>query len=216
MQAVTNLHRTRSLQRDQLQQSTDVRGERTRRAVRRAVEDLSAEGRAGLTVRAIVERAGVSRSTFYAHYSDVSDLAESLMVEAMEEVAREEQRMLKNSARPTSLHASLLQLLDHLVRNRALYEAALSLPGSDRAYRRAVGTIADVAARHLMRSPIPEGVDPEIAAQWIAWGQYGVYDAWLRGAIDASPAVLAQTSLSLLPRWYRDPDADGETRAGSV
>lgn len=51
---------------------------RSKRLIEEAYFDLIVENNEKITVNSIIERAGVSRSTFYAHYQDIPQLDESI------------------------------------------------------------------------------------------------------------------------------------------
>jgi AcrR family transcriptional regulator len=51
-----------------------VRGNQRERIVESVIEVVSETGYAGLTVRGVIERAGVSRRTFYEHFSNKQDV----------------------------------------------------------------------------------------------------------------------------------------------
>lgn len=51
---------------------------RSKKLIEEAYFDLIVENNEKITVNSIIERAGVSRSTFYAHYQDIPQLDESI------------------------------------------------------------------------------------------------------------------------------------------
>lgn len=197
----------RSLQRAATQRSTDARKQRTQRAIVDAVEQLLAEGAETLTVQAIVDRARVSRSSFYAHYESAQDLANALMIEALEDVTRTERRTRADMDRSVSLPVSLRQMVDHFATRRALYRVARALPGSSVAYDRAIARMSEIVEDYLLDLPaVPPGIDSRTVAKWIASGTYGVLDAWVREDLDIDPEELAGNLYNLLPSWYREPE----------
>ena len=52
----------------------DIRSRTTKKMIRSAFHSLVEDGCREVTVRAICAAAGISRATFYAHYSDLYDL----------------------------------------------------------------------------------------------------------------------------------------------
>ncbi len=51
---------------------------RSKKLIEEAYFNLIVENNEKITVNSIIEKAGVSRSTFYAHYQDVQQLDESI------------------------------------------------------------------------------------------------------------------------------------------
>ncbi|MEE1295894.1 MAG: TetR/AcrR family transcriptional regulator [Bifidobacterium sp.] len=67
--------------------SNDPRFTRSRDALQRAFMDLTLEqGHPDPTVKAITERAGVNRMTFYAHYDSVRDILQEMVDAMIEEI----------------------------------------------------------------------------------------------------------------------------------
>ncbi|MCR2041069.1 TetR/AcrR family transcriptional regulator [Parvibacter caecicola] len=64
----------------------DLRVKRTRQLLRQAFCQLVAEGDINrITVKALTERAGVNRKTFYLHYETIDDFYDEIMTEIMDD-----------------------------------------------------------------------------------------------------------------------------------
>lgn len=171
-----------------------------------AVRELTAEQAGELTVSMIVARAGISRSSFYSHFSSLSDLAESLMIDAMDASEQEMRRALSGATTADTIRTAFEVMRDHFTQHRDLYRSILEMPGSARAYRGAVAALTRINRDFLRSLPsIPEGVDPETVAVSIAWAHYGTYDSWLRGDLDVPPELLVDSLFESLPEWFREP-----------
>ena len=65
----------------------DLRVVRTRNAIKNAFEELVLEGPIDrITVKALTERAGINRKTFYLHYDTIEALINNIMNEIMDEL----------------------------------------------------------------------------------------------------------------------------------
>lgn len=65
----------------------DLRVRRTKEQITKAlVELINERGFRKVTVTAIIDRAGINRSTFYAHYLDKYDLLDQIQVDVLERV----------------------------------------------------------------------------------------------------------------------------------
>lgn len=65
---------------------TDLRVERTKRAILEAFGELVCEKDAGrITVKELAQRAGINRKTFYLHYPSIEDLYASVLQQTMDE-----------------------------------------------------------------------------------------------------------------------------------
>ncbi len=64
----------------------DLRVKRTRQLLRTAFRDLVAEGDISrITVKALTERAGINRKTFYLHYETLDLFYDEIMTEIMDD-----------------------------------------------------------------------------------------------------------------------------------
>lgn len=75
-----------------------------------------------ITVRLICERAGVNRSTFYAHYADIYDMIERMETDLQKELMLD--YPLPGSVAPLSLE-SFLPFLEFIRKHRDFYRIAL-------------------------------------------------------------------------------------------
>ena len=175
----------------------DRRVERTRQALLAAFRDLMFErGYDAFTVREIIDRANVGRSTFYEHYESKDDLFRESLAPVVAALA--------NSTCTTD--ASDLQrlatLLAHFAENPAITSGVLS----SSARRVMEAMLAEHIEPHLARRSRPHTsvapVSDSIVAAHLAAGQLGMIEAWLsaktqRGAGDVAAALLASTRASL-------------------
>lgn len=186
--------------RGSLRASSDPRPMRTRMRLFDAADRVVARGD-DPTVTAIVAEAGVSRASFYAHFSGVDDLAIRLQDEALAEIAA--QAVIDDAAHDAdAMLESQRRLVAHYAQHRALYRTVLSLPAAGEATFRATDAMATtLAARIEEVATPPSGIDPTLAATYIASAASGLIVAWVLGRIDVDEETLARHLLELMPVW---------------
>ncbi len=103
----------------------DIRSRTTRMMIRSAFHSLVEDGCREVTVRAICNTAGISRATFYAHYSDLYDLIAEDEREALSQLGLED---FEHNYRDTQARAEIfLRILTHLDENEKMYSYYLSV-----------------------------------------------------------------------------------------
>ena len=92
----------------------DRRARRTRQAIKESFAALAANRPfPDLTVKEVMERAGVNRATFYAHFSNIEDLERAMETDAAERVIERATRMRESEEhREGDLAVALVCLLD--------------------------------------------------------------------------------------------------------
>jgi AcrR family transcriptional regulator len=124
---------------------------RSRERIRRAFADLIHErGTTRITVKDLVQRADVNRSTFYAHYADINAVLEEIEREVIHNLFA-----FLDASEPTAPTALLHNPLPFLMRiglelerNQAYYRLLMPLRDADRAM------LADVLVEvGLLREP---------------------------------------------------------------
>lgn len=183
-----------------LKESEDPRARRTRAAILDAIRTVSAEG-GDLTVSSIVRTAGISRASFYSHYESLDELAGSVKREAFRAIHDLYRDDPVEAAE--ALHRSQERLVAHFVDNRALYRSVSALPISREHYLSAVRTMAALIEDVLEDHPrIPDGLDGEATARYIAGAAYGLLDAWITDELELSEAEMVDHLTRLLPPWF--------------
>lgn len=201
--------------RDGIRSSTDRRVQATRSRLHDAVRGLADDG-AEITVRSVIDRAGVARATFYTHFSGLDDLALHLQEEAFHEIAAST-REGGTAVDPTVMERSQRALIAHYATYRSLYAGAFAV---------AVPRGVESRVAELMRGEIrthirdftqpPAGIDPDVAAAYIAHAAMGLIASWVLGDIETTEDELAHHLTQLMPRWMHssipspagDPDGD--------
>ena len=161
----------------------------------------------------VLTMSGVSRATFYSHFSGIDDLAIRLQDEALDEIAA--QAVADDAAHSAdAMLESQRRLVAHYAQHRALYRTVLSLPAAGDAASRATDAMATtIAARIEEVATPPTGIDAALAATYIASAATGLIVAWVLGRVDADEETIAQHLLDLMPVWMHTaptaPPEDG-------
>jgi AcrR family transcriptional regulator len=162
----------------------DRRAERTRRALILAFNEVLFErGYARVTVRDVIERANVGRSTFYEHFESKYGVLEAAMTPVLVPLA--------DAVRAARADARLRGVVAHIYDAR--HRAALMLLGPTRP------RVAELLARLIAdRLPPGQGTIPrEMVAAAVAAAQLGALETWLNGTVAASADVVAETLVAV-------------------
>ncbi|MBU2668532.1 TetR/AcrR family transcriptional regulator [Actinoplanes bogorensis] len=169
----------------------DRRVRRTQAALRKALIELIVErGYERVTVRDVLDRADIGRSTFYAHYRDKDALFGSCFEDLREDLARELSLLGPQSHDGSHTDGQsgdplkpLTLIFEHAFRHPQIY--------------RAVGTahlhpmIFEVMREHLcthdeLRLPV------DVAAEYHASALVGTLGWWVRAGFPHGPAEMAR------------------------
>ncbi|UCR90228.1 TetR/AcrR family transcriptional regulator [Mycetocola spongiae] len=177
--------------------SPDPRSASTRQVILDAVGELSLAGADDFSVSDIVRRAGISRSSFYAHFADLAAVAEELLTQAFSEVV-ELERTRRRDDYLTEYQATRIgyrYLVDHLVDNFSFYgmasRSALLRPAYDETLLR--------YARELVR-------DSGNLAQalYVSGGVLTVIRSWMDGDLDLDDDQIVSVLVELHPALARE------------
>ena len=159
------------------------RSEKTRTALTTAFTRLLFEsGFENVSVREIVEAAGLARSTFYEHFSNRDDILRASMTPFFAIMAE----CVRSDAEP----GELPRVLDHLWENRRLTDAIFS--GTPRVIlARALGERIEANLRDINQGE-PLALSYRLAAIHLAEAQLALVENWLRGRAFCETAELAR------------------------
>ncbi|MFK0287500.1 TetR/AcrR family transcriptional regulator [Streptomyces sp. NPDC090499] len=194
----------------------DRRVRRSRAALQSALIGLVEErDLSQISVADVVDRADVNRSTFYAHYQDVHELAEAACTSMIDEliglvVSLDLARAnLSDSVAPDPV---LTAFFTHLVEHAGLYRSLLGPTGSARVIEhvRLRTTAAAHSSGYLGATddvPPSDAADPsdiphDVPAAFAAGALLGVAADWLQRGCPRTPlemAILTKPLLLILP-----------------
>ena len=150
-----------------------------------------------ISIKMLCERAGINRSTFYAHYKDVYDLLDQIQKEIIEELsihisgnAFEEQNKATFKA--------LEQILNFAKSNAELFAVLLSENG-DYAFQREIMQLAQEKTIQTLRHM--KNLDPNVSEYlqyFVVNGALSVIQKWLAGGMAESVPEMAELCSTLL------------------
>lgn len=188
--------------------STDPRAERTRRQIRDSVLALAAEGGGELTVSAVARRAGVNRSSFYAHFESIDQVAIELLDESLTSIAELGWRARAGDRGPGARESrDLLSLVEHIVQQRTMYTAVLvTADSAPQAHLHVAGVLTSRFEQAFIRygaARIVDATTVHATAIGVGAAMTAIVSAWLREDIVCSQVQLAEQLESTLPAWTR-------------
>lgn len=163
-----------------MDRAPDRRVRRTREALQVALVELMTEkGYDAVTVQDVVDRADVSRSTFYAHFTDKEDL----LVSGIEGL----RPLLVGGAAPDEPHAPFsfsLELLRHVQGQRRLLRVLAPRTGGAVVQRWFTKLVADLVRDDLLALPRGGGTaqrpeSAELTVAFITGAFMSLLTAWL-------------------------------------
>ena len=171
-----------------MQQKAEYRNAiRSKKLIRNAfIELLQTKTLDRITVTNIVERAELNRGTFYAHYTDINMLIQSIE----DEIAQSLYDLLSDVENPYLLKDPLsmfLKISQYLEQNK---ELIIVLMGSQ-STNLFIVQLPELIAKHLASS---EDIDEEVRSSvsfkercyFYAGGAGSLYMAWFRGTVSGS------------------------------
>jgi AcrR family transcriptional regulator len=189
--------------------ASDRTDPRTARSLERLTEALrgmlSEEDLGAVTVSALCRRAGVHRTTFYGHFSSVSELAAEVytdLVGVASTVQIPENADATDAAR--IFHAALLDTLYSVARERTAYRALFGAAISIGIRRRLLASFTEHARSAILELRVrgtARDVDLDSAATFIAGGMVATVERWALSDEDDADAF-ARDVHEQLPRWW--------------
>ena len=185
--------------------ATDPRPARTRAAIIGAVEKLVADPETEVSVNAVARAAGVSRSSFYAQFADLDDLAVAMLVDTFRDIGLDdlEGRKIPDADLRTLARASNRRLVAHIGQRSAFYRASLEWRLSGRVHESVVSAYAQqvLATMAALGDRVPPHVVREDAARFVAGGALAMLTAWLRADAPHGQDVMAERLVAVMPEW---------------
>ncbi|MFD2758038.1 TetR/AcrR family transcriptional regulator [Gulosibacter faecalis] len=187
----------------------DPRTIRTRRALYRAVVELSAETPPNdITVAALTQAAGINRATFYDHYSSPIEVLVEVLRDDLDQ-AREADANSRGAA-DADLHdvyrTTMSRIIDHMRRHMPVYQRSIT-NDFDSTMMNVVGAHFVESIRLVLTTQdglLPKGVQLEIAAGCIGYAVLGGLRAWLEQQQIGDDELLVSIERSLPEWWFGD------------
>jgi AcrR family transcriptional regulator len=188
----------------------DRRVRRTQAALQQALVHLAGErDLAEIAVADVAEHAGINRSTFYAHYRDVDELAEAACTAIIDDLVESLPPLGPGQADPAqgSPSQQLVAFFVNIAEYANLYRSLLGPQGSARVadhIRRRITTAVHVAVRVAAGTEIrpadTAATDSphDVPAAFAAGALIGVATDWLHRGCPGKPAELAARTWPLV------------------
>jgi AcrR family transcriptional regulator len=166
----------------------DRRIQRTRGALREALIELILEqGYETITVQAIIDRANVGRSTFYAHYLDKELLPRDTLTELRAMLSRQQQAALEQrGGLGAGRFAFSLGMFAHAESHVLLYRAVVGKQSGVIVQREIQRIIADLVRAEL-RGMSPQGgklaIPREVLVEYVVSAFMGLLIWWLEAGL---------------------------------
>jgi AcrR family transcriptional regulator len=191
----------------------DRRVRRTRASLQRALIELVAEqDLSQISVADVVDRADVSRSTFYDHYRDVHELAEAACASMIDELLASLTTIDPAPAKPSDPsedpNPAVTAFFTHFAKHAALYRSLLGPTGSARVIEHVRQRTTAAARLHPLlpaTNDIPDrgAADPsdgsrDVPAAFVAGALLGVANDWLQRGCPRPPREMTLLTEPLL------------------
>lgn len=194
--------------------SDDPRAVETRRRLVDAFVTLSADGpEPALTVSELVDRAGLHRSSFYAHFEDIEELVLFVLDQQLDPV--HEANLGRHAGRVGSALESNTRVISEILdqvsappgylaaairHDRAMAEEALGRQLRDRVsdYYRRVPAYRDLAE-----------LSQQVSAEYIGHALSALICSWLVGEVSAERETLVVLISCLVPTWVMGRSPEG-------
>ena len=197
----------------------DVRVDRTRSRLAAAVLELASEKTmVATTVLELTKRAGINRSTFYAHADSPMQLLTDVLCAELNALHLSAMNNIQTDGvlhRDITRHA-LNQIIDHVIHHEAIYAGPAH--SSSRFALRVV--LADHVERSVLAifhqgftsTPLGSEEAKTLYAGFLAHGIAGAVEAWLHLPAPRDRQLLLAAVEAMYPAWYA-PIADWPSRA---
>ncbi|MFE2992852.1 TetR/AcrR family transcriptional regulator [Streptomyces sp. NPDC059262] len=176
--------------------------------LRAARELLEEDGSAGLSLRAVARRAGVSATAPYRHYADRDALVSAVAAEGYRELAGELASAHPAPATPAELSAVAVAYVRFALDRPAMFRVMFAEPCDPADEERVAATAAiSEYVRDLVRGAFP-GADPEVLSTTVWALVHGLAFLHLDGKLDSStPEVVAAQVESAVQALFTAPAA---------
>ena len=168
------------------QEKQDRRSRRTRHLVQSAMMELLQEKRyEAITVRDILERAGIGSSTFYAHYFDKDDVQTAVMEQILEQLAKPFSQNIADQALLPSL-----ALFRHVQENSQQFQALVRGHTGEQMWEmghRALSRIIEESLERTSAEKHAPSVPAEMVARYLAGAFLSLLKWWIEAERPHSP-----------------------------
>ncbi|MFJ5934419.1 TetR/AcrR family transcriptional regulator [Streptomyces sp. NPDC093071] len=183
--------------------------------LRAARELLEEDGSAGLSLRAVARRAGVSATAPYRHYADRDALVSAVAAEGYRELAEHLAGAHPSPSTPDELAAVAVAYVRFALEHPALFRAMFAEPCDPTSAERVAATAAiSEYVRGIVRATFPDA-DAEALSTTVWALVHGLAFLHLDGKLDASTpeVVAAQVTAAVQALFHAAPTMSGTAAA---
>lgn len=166
---------------------------RSRKKIKQALADLLREkDPEEITVTEIVERAGLNRGTFYAHYNNTRSVIEQIENEIIDKMVE-----FLGEGKYQNFFQDPLPFFNRVSRylkeNIEFYRILISAKGSEQFLSKLKKIFVEkIITENAIPKNVKESTDFIVRAHFFAGGIANIYQSWFRGEIDCSLDDLAK------------------------
>jgi AcrR family transcriptional regulator len=182
------------------------------------MELLEDDGAAGLSVRAVARRAGVSPGAPYRHYADRDALVSAVAAEGYRELAGCLREAHPSPSTPEDLAAVAVAYVQFALEHRALFRTMFSDPCDGDSSERVAATTAIAEYVGALVRRAFHGVDADALSTALWAVVHGLAFLYLDGKLDASTpqAVADRVRAAVLALVAVSPRRDADQLSGYV
>lgn len=178
------------------QKPLDRRVKRTRQAIKTSFLELSKDKPVDqITVKEVMGRADVNRATFYAHFSNISNLVDALEEDVAAAVIQSAERSVASSANPTEVADAIFTAI---ISDTQIYDWLVSPNSTGRAKK----LICEYARTHCVVNWTQDSKldrdDADCLFDFLFEGCFGILNRWSVGSSDAESQKAKATLHNLI------------------
>jgi AcrR family transcriptional regulator len=170
---------------------------RSRRLIIDALADILQEKPLDkITVTELVNRAGINRGTFYAHYADIPDVVQHLIQDTflkIREVIDRETGQLQRL--PEMLMGQIREIL---AADLEFYQKVMNSSTASVMQQQLVGFVIDYLLEHESAYPMNDHRQYELTIRFCAGGLSNLYMDWFGGKLDMTLDELTASAAQML------------------
>ena len=172
---------------------------RSKKLINEALADLLTEKPLDkITVTDVVKRADINRGTFYAHYKDIPDVVDHLILQSFTAIR---DAMMAQSYAPADVGATLLKTIQTMLEeNLPFYQKILKSNVSAVMHEQLVGIVLDFMLEHKSRFYPDSYEEYEIVLRFCAGGLSNLYRDWFSGKLSCSLDELTRYGYAMIQR----------------
>lgn len=178
------------------QKPLDRRVKRTRQAIKTSFLELAKDKPVDqITVKEVMGRADVNRATFYAHFSNISNLVDAFEEDVAAAVIQSAERSVASSANPTEVADAIFTAI---ISDTQIYDWLVSPNSTGRAKK----LICEYARTHCVVNWTQDSKldrdDADCLFDFLFEGCFGILNRWSVGSSDAESQKAKATLHNLI------------------